>query len=378
MTSQEWTTPSLSSPLVFACALFLCMACGVDESSYFSGKSLLEAPKEKGNSADGEGALNSDEFVPGLGEELVEEEVDPSSLVVDTWYRAAFDLMSARRLVNGQAPNADLGLAASKVQQRLNLVTPLDGVDVKQTYGDGVARSDGRQEILNTPGDQEIETAIGETSASGSQSYVRVTDDDGCPSVFVCIPRIEFSPKQGDAMTICFYDAAGVMPVAIPYATVPGYDFTAYQQHFGAFGPYKARRFRQLKVDCTNPAVQSDATEDFRVNFQGATLLTDNINRLFQSASSFRIDQMLSFEYTRLVNDNRAPYLDETVKLQKLSRTYIDSTQRASVKMVKSVRSSVKLGFLEGLFVNMDGLLVDLHMELCKDRLQPQGGEYCG
>jgi hypothetical protein len=56
------------------------------------------------------------------------------------------------------------------------------------------------------------------------------------------------------------------------------------------------------------------------------------------------------------------------------------------VKLVVTTRMSIDiaaqagggiLGGLAGLLVNLDGVAVDLHMELCRDQLDPNDPDHC-
>jgi hypothetical protein len=358
----------------------LSTSCGVDESrKYDDDKQFLEAPRKSQGSAEAnpEPAGVTGEIERGAESEENEEstEIDPNTTVLNARYRARFNTDTALKLVNGQAPSDSLGLARSTIEDRLNGTTENDGLIVTQNYGDGVSRSVGKQVIINTPGDQELKE--GQPSNSGIQFYDRTTSDPDCPSQLVCIDRLLFEPNVGAPMTICYYDASGTKRVAIPYAISPTAKLEELKQAAKLYGPFVAKRFREAEMSCDQPVGAPDVVETFEIEVSAPVQISASPTHYFQRADALKYTHEVAVTSRRLANDNQAPYLDETVKLQMVTRNLFDGTKSVLAKMIKTVRSSVELPFPVNLIMSMDGLMVDLHFELCENLLDETSGKYC-
>jgi hypothetical protein len=371
------------------CAIFLpalslvaalLQSCGVDEGrKYESDKQFIEAPRKSSQGSaeanpEPAGVTGEVERSAESGEEEVSE-IDPNTVVLNARYRARFNVQTALKLVNGQAPSDSLGLARSTIEDRLNGTTENDGLILTQNYGDGVSRSVGKQVIINTPGDQELQE--GQPSNSGIQAYDRTTADPDCPSQLVCIDRLKFEPNIGEPMTICYFDASGVKPVSIPYAISPTAKLEELRQVAKVYGPFVAKRYREAEMSCDQPVGTPDVVENFEIQVAAPIAISTSPVHYFQRADALKYTHEVAVTSRRVANDNQAPYLDETIKLQMLTRNLFDGTKSVLAKMVKTVRSSVELPFPVNLIMSMDGLMVDLHFELCENLLDEKNGNYC-
>ena len=387
--------------LLVAAAAIALGACGVDTSPHYHDKgpdgtandadqTVNEVPPDAAN---GDAAIESVKIDERQAEEAkkkaetppttvdpdadAEVSIDPSMLVSNNHFRSTFDLASVKRLRNGFVPTANLSVAAKTVNAKLEGSTADDGVTIQQTYGDGKVRSRGTQTITNSVGDKDANPKTGVATQTGVQTYFRVTGAVGCPNVFVCIEKMTFEPKVGDPSTYCYYDKTGKEAVAIPYAVASNYaakDFTA--EVYKQYGPFSAKRFAGKDVDCVKPPAKSDAQELVLITVTAGTSDLAKIPRLFQDPA-LPITHEVIIETHRAANDNRAPYLDETLRLNAKTRFMLNETKQTLVMMIKSVRKTVKLAFPQNLAVNMDGVLVDARFELCQNKLAKDGGSYC-
>jgi hypothetical protein len=267
-----------------------------------------------------------------------------------------------------------LGLARSTVESRLSGTTDKDGVTVSQTYGDGQSRSSGKQLIINTPGDAELKD--GQAANSGMQAFDRVTSDPSCPSSLVCIDRLTFEPTTGDPMTFCFYDGTGKR-VAVPYAIPPNIKYQELAPLAKVYGPYVAKRYRMPDMSCDNPIGEPDVVETYSTEIRQGPQPSPATQNFFIRAASFNFDYEAEMIHQRVANDNRAPYIDETIKMQAKTRYVFDAGKSTLVKMIKTVRSTVELPFPINLVMSMDGLQVDLHFELCENLMTGFEASYC-
>jgi hypothetical protein len=362
----------LVSALLLGVAVF---ACGVEKKPKYDDDKATDqlgeatpqsqTPSANGDPQPGDGP-GAD--VPGA------EDPDPSTLVLHNSYRAAFDRSSARALVRGRSPNANLGLAKSQVEKKLSAAASTDGVIVQQTVGDGVRYSDGTQIITNAVGDLDVDLAKGEVSASGEQRYRRVTGDAGCPNVFVCIDHMTFQPKTGSPTTYCY--SKGDQPAAIPFAAASNYRADDFKPHLKAYGPYKVKRYAGLLADCEK------AVEGKQPELEESVMITvsrpsPTTTMRFRKADAVPVEHVVELLHERVTADDVAPYLDETVRLQHRTRFYMNETKRQLVKMVKTTRQKVDLPSIVGIFFKMDGLEIDVGFELCKDLLQATPAEFC-
>lgn len=356
---------------------FFTVACGIDESARFPNKIVGagdKAPVHAGSSQTADVTIpaessESTETNPD-GEESEEPRVDPQSLVLSGFYRGYFQLDSMLRLSDGHAPSSNFSVASTIVKQRLQGGSSEDGITASQTFGDGVQYAEGRQLIKNRVGDREASSAEGgpKPSESGVQTYRRVTGGD-CPSTLICVDEIRFVPDSGEAVTICFKDPSTGTSRAIPFAIAPNYSATDYELFTNRqiYGPFLAEKYRGHSHDCHSAGEAFILKESFSVSVaKGQNLVAQR----YATHSEAKPNLELVMQVTRSAADNKAPYLDETIRLQYQTRFLLNTDKRSLVKMVKSVRKSAKMPLILDVLLPMDGIQVDLHLELCKDLLQ--------
>jgi hypothetical protein len=344
---------------------FLVVQCGVDEAAKFGDKSFLDSPRDQSQDAvvsDGQG---------GGG-------IDPETIVLQARYKSRFHAITAERLVNNEPPDTEFGVAQSTVMDKLTVVGENDGVQISQTYGDGVALSNGRQVITNNAGDQDVNVEAGGTSASGVQTFVRTTADETCPSQTICVSEVKFEPNIGQPATFCFFDAVTNEARAIPYAIAPNYALKDLEPMFGEYGPYRVERYKGTDVSCDGDGlVVVDHYENIIITIGASGRDLQATPRLFQN-SKLKYDYAITITNRRVENDNVAPYIDETIKMQQQTDYLFDELEGMLAKMIKRARTSVELPFPVNLIMSMDGLAVDLHFEYCENLLVTDAPSYCG
>ena len=343
--------------------------CGVDESNQYDGKKFSadatpRVPSDTSDDSSGAGSSNTptrssvstggSNDVGGGADDA--SDIAPETIVLKNQYRAQFDTTQLFRLMDDGTRDMELSVAESTIKDKLGLVTAQDGLIVSQTYGDGVALSNGQQVITNTPGDQEINVDAGMTSASGTQTYVRTTADPDCPSDFICVQKLTFMPMQGAPISLCFKDELGRQVKAIPYAISPTIKRESVAKLAKSYGPFMVQRYRSANIDCNNAGGAPDLVETVRITVEAGSSNLSQVKQFFQNAAAPVADLEVVMRNERLAGDAASPYIDETVKMQKQTRYLIDSKTAKLVKMIKNVRSSVTLPFFAELIMDRAGI----------------------
>jgi hypothetical protein len=315
---------------------------------------------------------------PGEPEPDEEEEpeeptpIDPNTLVENTSYAAWFDQPSARRLVDGEAPSAIPSLAVRTVRSRL-ITQSGDGMITGFRYGDGQSLSPAYEDLTMAGFDSSL--GPDEVSTSAHKSYTRVSGTQDCPPVFVCIDHKTVEPETGDAFTDCFYDQDTGLPRNFPKSAASSYRWTDVAPHLGAYGPFVIKRFPGTNVDCRNPPRTAELTETIMTTVLGVQ--NPPVTLVHHTVNPLTADYMLEFSNTRITGNNDRPYLDETVELQVRTRYFVNEQAAKFVQIAPTVRRSVDLG-LAGIFITMDGVQVDMYLDMCRDLLNINSENHCG
>jgi hypothetical protein len=303
----------------------------------------------------------------------------PETLIKNALYRARFDQDSAVGIRDSSGYRTLGALVAGRIRDNL-VTTRDDGLTAKQTYGDGIARSVTVQEVRNSAGD----ASRGEDgpSASGTRILDRIVSAD-CPGVFLCIERMVVKPTTGDPSTICFADKATGVRKPFPFGAVPNYKAADFAAAYGSYGPYRISAYAGDDVDCDAPGTPL-VTEEIGVEVSQGSL--DAAGLELRTDAPVPAQYSVVFETHRLANDLVAPYVDETILLNHKTNYLMNEDEAELVKLVVTTRMSVDiaaqagggiLGGLAGLLVNLDGVSVDLHMELCQNQLDPADPDHC-
>lgn len=299
--------------------------------------------------------------------------ISPDTLINHESYGAAFDRDSAIGIRDDRGYRS-LGLAASRVRQSLT-TTARDGMVVSQNFGDGVARSTVIQKIVNVAAD--ANRVEGTPSTSGDQIMARVIDQS-CPSVFVCIEKLVIKPLQGPAKTFCFFDPATGAPSLFPYGAAPNYKAADFADAYGDYGPFVVKGYPGDAVDCAHPGAAEIATEQVDVKVRAASV--GGLRYYLHKVDVIPPQYAVTFTTSRVRDDLVSPYVDETVSLNHVASYVMNEDLRQMVALVVTSRQSIDIaqqsgggifGGIAGWLVNLDGVQVDLHFELCQDYLDP-------
>jgi len=337
----------------------------------------------------GEGAGDAGADAPGEpevgddGDGDVVTKLPPDTLIKHARYRARFETASARAIRDDSGYRNLAALVANQVRAKMT-TTPNDGLTLQQTFGDGVARSLTRQAIKSSAGDADRDD--GEPTSSHTRLLDRVVglDAGDCPGVFVCAERMIYKPDEGQALTVCFHDPASGAVKAFPYSAAPNYAATDFTAHMKVYGPYEVRAYTGEIASCKEPAAVPVVTEQIVVDVQVAP--ADKLGLTLATVDPLTPQYGVQFENRRVANDLVAPYIDETVRLNHRTVYGLNETARELAKLVVTTRMSIDiaaqaggglLGGLAGLLVNIDGVIVDLHMEYCQNLLEAGAKDKC-
>lgn len=292
--------------------------------------------------------------------------IDPNTLISHSTFRAYFD-------VNGtQGITADdgyvrIGNMVNKQVKKQLYTSDEDGVVLAQTFGDGVSKSSGWQELIQSAGDDNREE--GADTTSGTQYIDRVVDSS-CPSVYLCINRMVFVPIEGSPATYCFRDSEGNSAL-FPYNPVPNYSEGDFNLHYGTYGPFMVSKYMGQNVDCDNPDVPQVIEEEVTVTTTPGE--PEDIDYALHVISPLTIDFSVAFNFNRLNSDFQKPYIDETVLLNTRNEFAINDYTNSFTKMMVTSRKSIPDSF----FYREEGVAVHLNFELCADLLDESSPEHC-
>ena len=353
---------------------------GADDSDGGSGEDDGDDSDGADDGGDGglDGIIIGDDGEDDGGDDIEEPPpIPPETLISSNWYRAFFDVDSAQGVRDGSGYRS-LGQIENQVKDKLTN-EPSDGVVISQTFGDGVSTSLNSQDIYNSAGDTNRDE--GAPTVSGVQYMDRVVTPE-CPGVFLCISRMWFEPVEGDTVTYCYEDPDTGEPALYPYGPMPNYKERDFEPYYGEYGPYRVTKYAG-KVECSDPGY-AILSEDILVTI-AAIDVTDTAYDLHiyeQLDAQFGV----SFGNARVEDDLDSPYIDETIQLNTISKYVLNEDVGEIVKMVVTSRQSIDVaaeagGGAFGRFIanllNIQGIIVDLHFELCNNLLDDDSAPHC-
>jgi hypothetical protein len=297
-------------------------------------------------------------------------EITPDTIISHANYGFFFDDNSIVGIDDNQGYKNLGGVVLNNIKGKL-YEDAADRMLVAQTFGDGISKSLGWQDITLTAADGE--KPEGADSTSGIQYIDRITGN-GCPSVFLCIERMVFVPAQGNPATFCYTDMEGNR-VPFPYSIIPNYAEADFAFYMGEYGPYLVEKYPGEDIDCDDPGVESIISEEITINVESGDVNSHSWTKhLFEPMP---MDFAVIFNYNRVANDLVSPYIDETVLLNTKQEYVIDDNANEIAKMVINSRSTLNLSGFESIFVSVEGIAVDLHFEYCENLLDTTGFSHC-
>jgi hypothetical protein len=310
----------------------------------------------------------------------------PDTEVRKLEFKVVFDSASAVGLRNNQPNPVPLnGIIGQNVRSRL-VAGPEDGMMVTDQYGDGKGKFASFINLRNSLGDANRHPNA--PSISSLRSIFVQATSQGCPTnVFNCAERILLAPLQGKTETLCFTDPATGKPAAYPTGPKSDVPWAELEPKLGTFGPFNVRVYPG-DVPCEESSKPAPAgpyfTETITAKISKASL--DNFTFLLHKNSPVMPSFGVVFENNRTQGDLVSPYLDETSRLPGKATYFINEPQKLMVKTIVRSRLSLDIarllgggifaGFIDQL-INLDGVTVDLHYEMCKDLLNPKEPNHC-
>ena len=304
----------------------------------------------------------------------------PDTLLIHNNYQSKFKHATVLKLLDNTPPSEPLIGAVKDAMIAQMTISPLDGLVLKGTYGDGKSWSGGTQEIVNTAGDTK---GAGVKTESGFQEYLRVSGDaaGSCPNVLVCIKHLTWQPNIGQKLKLCYSDpsAAEYTPMPFPFAAPPNYSEPDYASLDGVeLGPYRVSRFTDLEVDCDNPVgFVPDAVTDVVVKIRYSTPAEITNATATQPVGALAIDFGIVMEYAKTTeaaagSDIDKPYVDSLIKSQSKAQHFFNQEDRQMVKLIKTARTETGLPW-----PLPHGAQVDVDFDLCQNMLEVDATPLC-
>ena len=306
--------------------------------------------------------------------------------IVQKWeFRVAYDLFSAKGLRNNSpSPIVLSGPVADQVRSRLN-PGPEDGLILSQSFGDGSGRFQTFYALKNSVADHNRLPAS--PSISSVKTFFGAASTVCNSNAFTCADRLVLAPLRGQMETVCFLDPATGMPMGYPITPHPTIKSEDLIASVGVVGPFHVRIF-QGDVPCKSNEEGSNrgpyVTETVSAKISVASL--DGFKYLLQSKDPIMPTVGVTIENIRASGNLVAPYLDETARINGKTTFFINGNEKQLVKMIVQSRLSLDVaralgggifaGFIDEL-VNLDGILVDLHYEFCRNLLDPKATDHC-
>ncbi len=302
-------------------------------------------------------------------------------------FKVAYDSASAVGLRNNQPNPIPLnGTIGQNVRSRM-VPGPEDGMMVTDHLGDGKGQFESFINLRNSVADANRHPNAPSISSLRS-IFVKASPSQACPAtVFNCAERVVLAPLQGKTETLCFSDPATGKPAAYPTGPKSDAKLGDLEPKLGSFGPFNIRVY-QGDVPCEEPSKPTVTgpyfTETITTKVSKASL--DNFSFLLHKNSPVMPSFGVVFETNRTQGDLVSPYLDETARLHGKVTYFINEPQKLLVKTIVRSRLSLDIarllgggifaGFIDQL-VNLDGVMVDLHYELCKNLLDSKEPNHC-
>lgn len=300
-------------------------------------------------------------------------------------FQVIYDAASVKGLRNSvQGPITLNEAIANNVRARL-VPGPEDGLTITQNHGDGKGKFQVFYSLRNSVADANRAPASPSISALRT---INALPSEICKSgAFVCSDRILLAPLKGQLETMCFLDPATGMPMAYPIAPKADIKLEDLNSSLGTLGPYHVRIY-QGDISCAPSAGDLNKgpyfTETVSAKISLANL--EGFKYHLQTQNPIAPSFGVIIENLRQTGNSVAPYLDETARLHGKTTYFFNVEQKLLVKKIVQSRLSLDVarslggglfaGFIDQL-VNLDGIMVDLHYEFCKNLLDPQAINHC-
>lgn len=294
-------------------------------------------------------------------------ELDPGTPISHSYMQLAFDTSEVWKLRTGKSPETAGFILRNQVQQRMSNDST-DHAIMRQNFGDGISLSDGTIHIRAKSAD--AQQPEGEPSVSGMTSYVREVGHTDCPKTMVCATSMTHQPTVGTPFTMCFHNPITKERTVLPISPATNYRKTDFLDIEGPLGTYKVDRYSGL-IDCESPPSEALlVSENIHVNLQvAASLGQSQLPDSLHQALPAQYGVTLYFERTE--HDDRAPYIDETIRLDHVSHNFLNEDEKVLVQVVNETRASISGVPL------VDGVKFKLVLNLCTDYLNPNPNNYC-
>lgn len=297
------------------------------------------------------------------------KKIEPDEIILNSRMKAQFRKDSVKAIDgdDGIIPFSELLLGSTKKKMVMDRIVTNDddGMIVFSTYGNGVDRSTVTQIVTLTGADEDLEE--GENSSTGVQYMDRLVGPD-CPGTFLCIDRFSYVPNIGTPFTLCFEDAEGNR-TAIPYGLLPNYTAAQQRLNLGEYGPFTVKKYAGDNVACDAVEEAPLLTENVMVDFSEADL--DGLEYEWHVVNPIEAEYSVVITRKRTQNDNRFPYIDETIKFTHRNQYYISEVERGMSQLRLTTRKTVDVNLFNSIDLNgllgFEGVAVELIFDYCQN-----------
>jgi hypothetical protein len=213
------------------------------------------------------------------------------------------------------------------------------------------------QQVGTTEGGDKIAAIKGDESQSGIQFLDWVLGNSKrashCPTPFICIDRMVWSPASGSTMTFCYRDPDTKERIAIPYSVNPHFSSESFANAIGR--GIQSKPFEVVShpgnVSCDETQVE---TRDVRLVIYKLTLgaLGDQrrpgfLKKAIHRPLSADTEVILNYSlYHPTMNQpylpKRGPYIDQMTRLNSRMKFFINDAEHVMVKIERTVQSPLK------------------------------------
>ena len=313
------------------------------------------------------------------------EEPPPSSghdILSREAFTGYFNGKVLRRIVKSSGDEATFSEMKSWAEQGFILLFKKLTSDESNEKLDMLAREDGddRQlvsQTVNTAGGDKVAKSNGqkETKSGTQQLFWALGGQGECPRVFVCVDKIQWTPKDGASWTYCFKDLKTDALIAVPYAPNPNFGPGSFKaalpQGSLLSKPFYMTRHPGL-VSCSDPRILTLERDLVQWRVSLGNLSDTRSPDFLKKATHTPLvpDTEVTVDYSlyseklgRSYLPPHGPYLNDISRFNPKSRYFLDSKEHALAKITLTMQSSFE-SIIPGL-TDSSGLEVEYTQEFC-------------
>lgn len=294
-----------------------------------------------------------------------------------------FNSKALRRIVKGTGDEATFSDMRSFAEQGFTFLFKKLTADESNEKLDMLVREDGdvrqivSQTVSTAGGDKVAKTNGQKETKSGMQQLFWMLGGQGdCPRVFVCVDKIQWTPKEGQSWTYCFKDLKTDGPISVPYAPNPNFGPGSFKSAIPE-GSILSKPFYMTRhpglVACDDTRILTLARDLIQWRVAIGNLNDTRSPDFFRKATHTPLvpDTEIQVEYSlyseklqRGYLPPQGPYLNDISRFNRKSRYFLDSKEHALAKITLTMQTSFD-SVLPGLR-DSSGLEVEYTQEFCK------------